>query len=146
LPIPVLRSPFSFSSLLASTYTLRTLFPQSNATLSPSPPGLVKTPKPLLALSGPGVALRDVTLTPTYGAAVDAKGDVYLWGKSVGADEEGALRKCLVGLVSLRFVFFPADRRGLVGLDEFGRRIRVVASKGFERETIIGKTGLVVLK
>ncbi|KAL7410494.1 regulator of chromosome condensation 1/beta-lactamase-inhibitor protein II [Mrakia frigida] len=74
----------------------------SNLTISPSTPSLplVKTPRGFPALTGPGVALRDVALAQYYGAAVDGSGDVYMWGKDIvdGEPEKDGLKRCLVGL------------------------------------------------
>lgn len=58
------------------------------------------------AFSGPGIALRDVHLGENFGAVVDARGDVYMWGEDITDVETGdspaeGLKKCLVDLVRL---------------------------------------------
>lgn len=42
--------------------------------------------------------LRDLVLAEKYGAAVDAKGDCWMWG--TGHDETGAMGRSLKGKVS----------------------------------------------
>ncbi|CDZ97626.1 FOG: RCC1 domain [Phaffia rhodozyma] len=65
----------------------------------------IKYPRLVAALSGPGVAFRDLTMEETYGAVVDAAGDLYMWGKKISDGEiekvqstSGGLKRCLVGL------------------------------------------------
>ncbi|WFD30475.1 hypothetical protein MSPP1_001496 [Malassezia sp. CBS 17886] len=56
----------------------------------------VRTPSPIPAYDG--VALRDVALGETYGAAVDAAGDVLQWGVGFSGDANAPPEKTLVGM------------------------------------------------
>jgi hypothetical protein len=59
--------------------------------------GQMKKPAPLSQFGA--TPLRDLVLAEKYGAAVDAKGDCYMWG--VGYDETGAMGRSLRGKVGL---------------------------------------------
>lgn len=61
----------------------------------------VRYPSLVSHLSGPGMAFRDLKMEQDYGAVVDARGDVYLWGRGItdGDESKGGLKHCLQGLV-----------------------------------------------
>lgn len=47
------------------------------------------------------MAFREIKMERDYGAVVDARGDVYLWGRGItdGDESKGGLKRCLQGLV-----------------------------------------------
>ena len=57
--------------------------------------GQVRKPSPLAQLGA--TPLRDLVLAEKYAAAVDAKGDLWMWG--VGYDESGKISRSLKGKV-----------------------------------------------
>lgn len=66
-------------------------------TLSPdSSSSQIKRPVPLGQFGA--TPLRDMVLSEKYGAAVDARGDCWMWG--VGYDESGEIGRSLKGKVS----------------------------------------------
>lgn len=64
--------------------------------------GQVKKPSPLTRLGG--TPLRDLVLAEKYGAAVDARGDLWMWGQGWDEDEAkaGEVGQSLKGKVSGR--------------------------------------------
>lgn len=84
---------------LSSRFADRLVF--SYCSTSTSNP--VRYPTLVSHLSGPGLAFRDVKMEQDYGAVVDARGDVYLWGRGItdGDSSKGGLKPCLRNMVSL---------------------------------------------
>lgn len=61
--------------------------------------GQVRKPSALAQLGG--TPLRDLVLAEKYGAAVDAKGDLWMWG--AGYDESGKIGRSLKGKVCFAY-------------------------------------------
>lgn len=72
---------------LADKYRYLTLFADPSV-------GTQKTPRPLTQIGN--TPLRDLVLAETYGAAVDARGDCWMWGKGYNS-ENGAVGRSLKG-------------------------------------------------
>ena len=98
--IPVNTSPYT--PLGWGTNKYLTLWPESTTV------GL-KRPTPLTQLGS--TPLRDLVIAEKYGACVDARGDVWMWG--AGYDPSGDIGRSLKGKVS-RFV----DHRGQAHFSE----------------------------
>ncbi|KAL7422857.1 hypothetical protein Q5752_002153 [Cryptotrichosporon argae] len=96
-----------------------TLFPDSTAQ--------VKRPTPMTHLSA--TPLRDLTIAEKYGAAVDAQGNLWMWG--TGYDSSGAIGRSLRGkkLASLA----PGPSK-LYGISKDGRIYAVSADRAFQTQ------------
>ncbi|GMK55481.1 hypothetical protein CspeluHIS016_0205370 [Cutaneotrichosporon spelunceum] len=96
-------------------------------TLSPDPTvRSLKRPTPMATLGA--TPLHDLVVHEKYGAAIDARGDVWMWGK--GYDPSGEIDRSLRGKKLRKLAAGPGK---LFGLSKGGRLYVVSADRSFQK-------------
>ncbi|WFD44597.1 hypothetical protein MPSI1_003265 [Malassezia psittaci] len=142
-PMPSTQRTFPMCSVVAwGSNAHKVVAPQSSKSS-------VKTPTPIPAFDG--VALRDLQLAKTYGAAVDADGDVLQWGTGFIDDQDAKSPitplKTLIGkdIVQLQLSgpkIFALARNGSIYVIASSRKKQSVAAKSW-RDTWLSSSPVI---